>query len=300
MINSLAIDYRPIKQLEEFVHNHEIDILHAHSSGAHSFALKLKKRLPHLKLVVHRRVAFKKRHFNFSQKKYLSPLIDAYIAISEAVRENLIDRGVSSNKVYTIPSAVQIEQFQLHSKAENHHFNLFELSKAGYDLPNNTLLIGTASAFTKEKGLTHFVSAIENLQKIKNLPRYAVLMAGTGELFDAIKKELAQKNLNIPFLLLGYKEDIATYLSGLDIFVMPSLYEGLGSVALEALAAECCVVSSDAGGLKEFIIEHETGLIYPVSNIEKLTQQLQLALTDETLRKRLAKNGLSLVEKNIA
>ncbi|MCB0357671.1 MAG: glycosyltransferase, partial [Bdellovibrionales bacterium] len=259
MQNSLPLDPRPLNQLEAFVREHQIQLIHAHSSGAHSFGLKLKKRLPHVKLIVHRRVAFKKKTLNLSQRKYLSPLIDAYIAISKTKKNTLHIRGVSKNKIFTIPSAVQVELFKRVSHVEGHNFNQIEMSKCGYDLNNQILLVGTASAFTKEKGLEHFLAAIKQLDNNKNLPKFAVLMAGDGELRKTIQQEFRSANLSTPICIMGYHQDMPTFLSGLDVFVMPSIFEGLGSVALEALAAECCVVSSDAGGLKEFIFNEETG-----------------------------------------
>lgn len=287
-----------LHKLKDFVIKNEIQIVHAHSSGAHSLALKLKKINPDIKLIVHRRVAFKLKSLDWSQNKYLSPLVDAYISVSDSVKKTLIQRGVSEDKIFVIPDAVLTSQMNCKSKEACRDLNIKEFSNRGFQLESDTLIVATASAFTKEKGLEIFIESLNNLDGDPDLPPFAVLMAGDGNLQQKIKINLEDKKLKIPWVMTGFHQDIPSFLSGIDIFVMPSLHEGLGSVALEALAAQCCVISSDAGGLKDFIIENETGLLFSTGNIQALTQQLRKALHSEELRKRLGKKGLSIVEKN--
>lgn len=287
-----------IHHLRDFILQNDIHILHAHSSGAHSLALKLKKSIPYIRLIVHRRVAFKKKFFNWSQDKYHSPLVDAYIAISDAVKNTLLQKGISENKLFIVPDAVPISQIDCQSKKVCRDLNISEFSRLGVQLNSDVIFVGTASAFTKEKGLDLFIEALSHLDSDQHLPPFAVLMAGDGNLQKKLKAKLEEKKLSTPWVMTGFRDNIASFLLGLDIFVMPSLYEGLGSVALEALAAQCCVISSDAGGLKDFIIENKTGLIFPKGKVQELTLQLRKALQDKDLRKQLGKNGLSIVEKN--
>jgi glycosyltransferase involved in cell wall biosynthesis len=92
----------------------------------------------------------------------------------------------------------------------------------------------------------------------------------------------------------------ARYLSQLDLFVLPSLEEGLGLAAIEAMAMGIAVVASDVGGLREVITNEQDGLLIPANDVQALARAIVLLQQDDPLRKRLAEAGRNKVRKKFA
>ncbi len=285
-------------KVSQFIKEKKIQILHCHCSKAHSFGLVLKFIFPQLILIVHRRVAFQSSPLILSKKKYSSPLVNQYIAISTEVKQRLLETGVESSKIEVIPSAVDTTLYNCKShEGQNFVRSHFKNEK---NISDKCLYIGTASALTKEKGLADFIRALSLLIQKDNLPPFAVIMAGEGPLKAELKKIISSQNFPFPIKLIGFCHQVPLLLAGLDVFVMPSHHEGLGSVAIEALASGCTVISSDAGGLKEVVVNKEHGLSFQAKNIEQLCEQLELALKNEPLRKQLSLKGMQFVESHFS
>jgi glycosyltransferase involved in cell wall biosynthesis len=279
--------------LMRFIKRNQIQILHSHCSKSHNLGLLIKLFRPHLKLIVHRRVAFNKKLNKLEKWKYQTPLVDAYIAISQAVKEDLKTfYGVDVDKIHVFPSSVDFEKFN-HDKTQGRNYISSLLSSRSIKIDESSIIVGTASALTSEKGLMDFVEA---LRKIKN-PHLIITLAGDGRLKGSLEKSIHSTSWPFPILLLGFCENMPLYLAGLDVLVIPSHKEGLGSVALESIASKTLVVSSDAGGLKEIVINLETGLSFPSSNIEKLAQQIDLAIENIELRQQLTKKAFDFIRQ---
>lgn len=279
--------------LLRFIDRNKILILHCHCAKAHSLGIFIKLLRPNLKLIVHRRVAFTKKKNFFSKFKYKNKYINYYIAISNVVKQTLIELGVSESIIFVIPSAVEIEKYQ-NKKQDGKQF--LRALTTEIDPKTDTLFVGTASALTFEKGIEDFLVALSYL-KTKNI---VVTIAGEGILRKHLEEKAKTLKLQFPVIFIGFCNKIPLYLSGLDILVMPSHNEGLGSVALESMAASTCVVSSDAGGLKEVVIDQKTGLSFPTNNIELMTSQIELALQNASLREELCANALSFVKESFS
>lgn len=93
----------------------------------------------------------------------------------------------------------------------------------------------------------------------------------------------------------GYAPALAYYLSAFDLVVIPSDNEGFSLAAIEAMNAGCAVVASEVGGLREIILHNQTGILFPPGNAELLANYLQLLLSDDALRHRLATAGQTSV-----
>ena len=92
-------------------------------------------------------------------------------------------------------------------------------------------------------------------------------------------------------------EDIPRYLNEADIFVRPSRSEGLGNSFLEAMAAGLPIIATSVGGIKDFLIDRETGLEVKVDDAKDLADKIELLFTDEVLCEKLSRNGRKLVEE---
>jgi len=96
---------------------------------------------------------------------------------------------------------------------------------------------------------------------------------------------------------MGFTSDVPAFLAGIDIFVMPSLFEGLGVAALEAMAGGKAVVASRVGGLAESIIDGETGLLVPPNDPERLAAAVGRLITDRSLCESMGVRGAERVRE---
>ena len=113
-------------------------------------------------------------------------------------------------------------------------------------------------------------------------------------------KDLAEElNLQDKILFLGHinHNDLPKYYSMADIFVRPSLSEGLGNVFLEAMACGTPIIGTPVGGIPDFLKNSKTGLFCEVNNPQDITQKIKEILGNDSLKKTLAENGLKLVQK---
>jgi glycosyltransferase involved in cell wall biosynthesis len=97
---------------------------------------------------------------------------------------------------------------------------------------------------------------------------------------------------------LGFISDVPQFLAGIDIFVLPSLYEGLGVAALEAMAAGKAVVASRVGGLAELVNDGENGFLVPPGDAEGLAAALAKLIRDKNLRAAFGQKGAARVREH--
>ncbi|MCH7883420.1 glycosyltransferase family 4 protein [Patescibacteria group bacterium] len=150
------------------------------------------------------------------------------------------------------------------------------------------IVIGTIGEFTKNKGYHYLIDAIKLLQATSYELR-AILIA-RGEEKSNLKSQTSNLGLDETVFFIENLSPASPYLKAFDIFVLPSLKEGLPYVLLEAGLAQLPVIATDVGGNTD-IIEHEkTGLLVPAANSEALAEAIKRLLNDVNLRQTLAQN----------
>lgn len=267
-------------RLARYCNRQNIPIVHAHTANAHSLGLLIKRVLPTIKLVVHRRVDYRPKHGVWSRRKYLSPAVDRYIAISEAVRSILMDYGVPANRIALARSAVPMGRY-----TEIDRQKAREALARAYGVAPDQSFIGNASALTHQKGYETLLLAF-GLLKVQGV-RFHGFIAGDGELRDALERQRVELGLEHDVTFLGFIDDVASFLAGLDLLAVPSRFEGLGTIILDGIDAGLCVVASNVGGIPEIIEDEKTGLLAPVDDAHALAQKLAKAVNDPDLRQRL-------------
>ena len=148
------------------------------------------------------------------------------------------------------------------------------------------------SRLVKKNGVEDIIKAAQDL-------RFKLLIIGKGEQEEYLKDLTKKLNLEDNVLFLGEvsHKDLPQYLWISDVFVRPSLSEGLGNAFLEAMAAGVPAIGTKVGGIPDFLREGETGLFCEVQNPKSITEKIKTLLKDENLRLRLIENGRKLVEE---
>ena len=127
-----------------------------------------------------------------------------------------------------------------------------------------------------------------------------VAIAGRGDEEERLRELIRELDLAERVHLLGLRDDIPTLLRAADVFVQPSLSEGLPLAVLEAMAAELPVVASDVGGVSEAVLPDETGLLTPAASPDALAEALDRLLKDPALAQRFARAGFERAREHFS
>lgn len=212
--------------------------------------------------------------------------VDRIQVISNWLKELCLKFGAVS-PIEVVPNGVDLEQF-LNPDVKK---TLILSQKWGIK-PGEKIVI-TVSRLTHKNAVDIIIRAMSFIKTEAQL-----LILGTGE--EKFKLENLIRELNLkPRVVFAENiyEEVPMFLKLGQIFVRPSRSEGLGTAFLEAMAAGLPIVATSVGGIKDFLIDGETGLAVKVDDPEDLAQKLDLLFSDETLRQKLIQNGRRLVEE---
>lgn len=206
---------------------------------------------------------------------------DKIICVSEYDRETAVKNKIApANKLVVIHNGVKPISFFSREEAQKKLLN-----------KTSNLVIGTIAEWTKNKGLIYLFEALDKIKEKK----FDVVLIGGGENPDKEKaRALAKKQENKNVYLHEFIPNAASYLKAFDIFVLPSIKEGLPYVLLEAGLAELPAVAAKVGGIPEIIEDKKTGLLIELKNPETIAEAIENLINDEKLRKEL---GLNLYKK---
>ena len=261
------IDFTAVPAVRRLLRRENYDIVHFHTKRAHALSAWLGSAPAAQKRLVTRRMDYPIRRGWFDRYLY-NRCVDGVVAISRPIAELLEAAGVSSEKMRMIPSGVDPAPYE----------NI--APPAGDRAP---LVVGTAAVLEQRKGIKFLLEAAAELKRQGNRLRYRI--AGDGgernNLLDLARKLGVRDDVEF----LGFVTDVPAFMASIDMFVMPSLYEGLGVAALEAMAAARPVVASAVGGLKDSVADGKTGLLVPPGDSESLARAIgALAAEPERLR----------------
>lgn len=150
-------------------------------------------------------------------------------------------------------------------------------------------LIGTVGRLVPQKGQRYLLEAVRDILKV--YPRTRLLIVGEGRLRDELIAYALQLRIADRVIFAGFRQDIQSVMAGLQVFALPSLWEGFGLVLLEAMAAGKPVVASRVSAIPEIVADGVTGLLVPPMDSVALAEALTQLLQDERLRSSLGQAG---------
>ncbi|MCC6696142.1 MAG: glycosyltransferase [Candidatus Hydrogenedentes bacterium] len=261
----------------------EIDLVHAHTSHALTYAVLACAFAGRGKVVASRRVDFPPRSNAFSRWKYAQA--DALVAISHRIAEVMRAFGVSESKLTVV-----------HSGIDPARMDVEPLSREALGVPVDAPLIGNVAALVGHKDQATLIAAMPAVLRAQ--PHARLVIAGEGPLRGALERQIADLNVGHAVRLLGYRDDVPRLIKTLDVFVLSSSEEGLGTSVLDAMAACIPVVATRAGGIPEMVRDNETGLLAPIGDSSAFARAVTAMLGDSDLRARLARRAGQLVAEH--
>ena len=224
---------------------------------------------------------------------WLIKLSDAVFLVNHEDLEllkNVRDSRVSEKAIWVGPkggSGVDTALFNVDYRKENY-------LKARESLiadASDTFIIGFAGRCVWEKGFRELIDACEILQRRNFSFSWKVAVLGDGQDLRDIQAYARDRGVESRFLFVGYKTDLRFYLSGFDVYVLPSYREGLPVALLEAMALGVPCIASRVRGSSELIDHEKTGLLFDVRDAEGLAVSLERMMMDYSYATRLGKEA---------
>jgi glycosyltransferase involved in cell wall biosynthesis len=170
--------------------------------------------------------------------------------------------------------------------------------RASLNTPVDVPLVLFAGRLAEQKGVADLLFAMDLLQQV--MPEVRTWIAGDGPLRKDLEGRSANHRLDGKVQFLGHREDVPSLLMAADMLVLPSHYEGLPNIVLEAMLYGTPVVACAAPGTTELIEDGVTGLLTPPSKPSELTRAIRKYILDPELRKRLAAAAKEKIEKDFS
>jgi FkbM family methyltransferase len=215
--------------------------------------------------------------------------VDVIIPVSEEIKRSLMRRrGIPEHKIRVVHYGVDLKKFH----PNGHDQTLAKRLELG--AARDDVLIGILARLEPPKGHRFFVEAFAEI--IKRFPRARAIFAGDGSLRAELEAGIRQAGLGERIRLLGTRDDVTEILNAIDLFVLPSISEGLPNVLLEAMACQKPVIATEIGGIPEVIRHGENGYLAPPADATALQATLLQCLAEREKWESLAHQARRTVE----
>mgnify|MGYP000004674530 FL=1 len=283
-------DLAAARHLRKLIRKFSYDILHSHTSHAHSLAYLASIGCNTCRLVT-RRVdfsIFRRSFLRLSALKYRR-MADYYIAISHKIKQVMVADGIASDRIFVVHSGVDLKRFE--KDCGNHLIAEFNLK------PDEKVVINVAH-LAGHKGQQFLVRAIPRV--VEKFPRVRFFIVGKGELLAELKALAASLGITRELVFTGFRSDVGAFYKIADLFVMSSVQEGLGTAVLDALAQRKTVVATACGGIPEIIRDGETGRLVAPADPQAMADGIIEMLSRPAAARAMADGGRTMVKNNFS
>jgi glycosyltransferase involved in cell wall biosynthesis len=215
-------------------------------------------------------------------------LPDHIVAVSETMAEKIKSvPGIDKKIITAIPNGIPCDDY--------FRLPLRDICRKELGIRNEQILIGFTGRISKVKQLDLLLKAFKNTHN--RFPQTRLVLAGEGELRESLEALADSLGLTDSVNWLGYYPDIPRLLSAIDIYIQPSVNEGLSLSILEAMAAEKPVISTQVGSASEILQNGISGVLIPPGSAAEIEKALTQMIEQPDERRRLAMNAREFVLK---
>lgn len=257
-------DLLAIYKLRKLIQKEQVECIITHSYRA---AYLFKKTRTHVPKIA---VCHVQGHYNFGT--------DAIIAITEPMRQDIINAGIPASRVFTVPNMIPMPQ-HLHYKEPKQR-----------DVP----VIGVCARFVSMKGIDVFLCALAELKQ-RNVP-FKAKIAGDGPEREQYEHLINRYKMEQDVRLLGWVHNKEPFYDNLDIFCLPSRTEAFGLVILESMMHSLPLVLTDLPGPREIIAQSDSALFVPSEDAIRMADALEHLIKDKERAKQLGYNSFQRVQ----
>lgn len=289
------------KKIKDIIKEFKPDIVHTHASKAGALGRRAaaEMKVPVIVHTFHGHVFHSyfghfKTYLYKSIERKLAKRSTGIISISELQKKELSHEHkiCSDKKITVIPLGFDLYKFQ-----ENRQENRISTRKE-YDLTEQEIAIAIIGRLAPIKNHSLFLDVIEKVagKTNKNL---AVFIVGDGTEREKIESRISGMNkfAHVRFVLTSWIKDIGKFNAGMDIICLTSDNEGTPVSLIEAQAANIPVISTNVGGVRDVVLDGETGFIVPKKSVKEFADKLLILIENEKKREKMSQNGWAFVEE---
>ncbi len=280
-------DIKTIFSIKKFIKDNGIDIIHTHGYKSNFYGLIAAKLLKKPAVsTCHNWIPQYETYYR--SDKYTLRFFNKVVGVSESVRNELLKNNVREDKISIIFNGVNINRFE---ECSNDLRDEFQIAK-------KVKVIGTVARFTEEKGLLNLVETAREISNTFENVRFMIV--GDGPLRGELEKKSAELGIAGKVIFTGLRSDLPEVYSTFDIFVLPSLQEGLPMVLLEAMAAKKPIVATTVGAIPRVLTDRVDGLLVSPGDIDGLKAAIISLLRNEGLSNALAYSAYNKVKSEFS
>ena len=279
---------KAIKSILDIVNKKNIEVIHCNGINTPEMVLLSKIIKPNIKIYYTIHDSGQYKNLSFRQIILRNIICKKLIAISKCVEREMIQYGAHKSKVIKIYNGVDIEKYSKRSR--NKKFDI-----------NNIKICNVARIIPQKKGQDLLIKAIEKLRiDFPNIKCYFLGedLSDNQNNINELKELVSKLKLENNIIFLGNIEDITKVLSDMDIFVMPSRYEGFGLALVEAMAMKLPCIASKLDGPYEIIGNEDRGLLFESGNYKELYKKLYYMITNFEYFNNMTPMSLEYVLEN--
>jgi glycosyltransferase involved in cell wall biosynthesis len=244
---------------------------------------------------VHSTMAFKDKrnllnlrvHLNAVVNRIIYRLADRVVAVSSEIKDIIsIDLRLDKKKIAVLNNGIVID---------NDPVKAYDFRKIFAGAENKFTLIAVGR-LVPLKGFDILVRAVAEVLE-QNRNDFVLAIVGRGQERIRLEKLINDLNVSENVKLMGLRHDVMELLKGSDVFIMPSLYEGLSIAMIEALACGLPIIASDAPGIRDHVKNDQNGILFPIGDHKALSACILKILNNKKLLEKLSRNAKKSFEQ---
>jgi len=286
------VDVAYFRRVGKFLRNNAIQVIHAHEFNSNVSGCVI-GRMTGIPVVatVHGREYVASRLRRRIAYRWVGRTAGRVVAVSGTIRRFLAEGvGLRGDNVATIYNGIDTERYEGTAGSDPIRREL--------GIGPGALVVGAVGSLYAVKGHVHLIRALADVAR--DLPDVACIVAGRGELRAELEDEARRLGLHDRVRFLGYRSDVPRLLAAMDVFVLPSLSEGLPLSLLEAMAAGVPVVATEVGGNAEVIDDGATGFLVPPRRSDLLAERIREVLGDRSRARAMSLRARRSVQERFS
>lgn len=272
------------------IRKYNIDLIHGqlyHSNLYSRFAAR-RENIPAI-ISIHNTYNKQKKLHRRLINRYLLKYTSAIIVGSDDIKKDVVKYDRAPDKlIHIIPNSINLSSVQTSLSCESARKNL--------GLSGDDIILGTIGRLEEQKGHTFLINALAILKQKKY--DLKLLIVGDGRLRNELENQVVKLSLESQVIFLGTRTDLGSIFPAINIFVMPSLWEGLSLAMLTAMAAGLPVIATDVGGVRDILEGNSCGLVVSPKDSEELSNAVIRLIEDQRLLLKYADKGKEIVYNN--
>lgn len=284
------LDVKLIFRIRKYASENQINLMHCHGYKSNFYGLLAGKKWIPIVTTNHNWLT---SHWKLRAYRRFDSLLIRYftriIAVSDGVRKEMLRYGVPKEKIRVIDNGIDLTRFGDTRSPE--------AIREEFGIKKGVTVIGTVGNLGAEKGHVYLLQAAKGI--VHSVGTVKFVFVGDGPMRVYLEHEALALGIRDNVIFTGFRTDVPTLLSAMDIFVLPSVIEGLPMVLLEAMAAQKAVVATRVGAIPK-VVNNGNGILVEPRDAAGLQNAILSLLTSEEKRQKFASAGHDTVRKGFS